>query len=121
MKGIGSVALYVSARGKPCQSPFARLGGFDLAIPRGRRRLERGKKLAGDGGNLVDGREERGFVGLRRLVKTADLAHELQRGRANLLVRHRRGEIEEDPDVSTHVVGLVQVTGVCTGGMGTAG
>ena len=37
MKGIGSVALYVSARGKPCQSPFARLGGFerlrDLGIP----------------------------------------------------------------------------------------
>src|SRR6185436_7060009 len=42
------------------------------------------------------------FVGLGRLVEPADLAHVLQRCRANLRIRHRGCEIEEHPDVSAH-------------------
>src|SRR5450755_4483184 len=37
-----------------------------------------------------------------RLVEAADLAHELQRGGANLFRGHRRFEIEENPDIPTH-------------------
>ena len=43
-----------------------------------------------------------GFVGLGRLVEAADLAHELERGGANLLVGYGRIEVEEHFDVAAH-------------------
>src|ERR1022692_3096805 len=47
---------------------------------------------------LVEGR----LVGLRRLVETAQLADELQRRRADLVIRGRRLEVEQDLDAATH-------------------
>jgi len=41
------------------------------------------KQASGGGGNLVDCREERVFVGLRRLVQAADFPDVLERGGAN--------------------------------------
>lgn len=42
------------------------------------------------------------LVALRRLVGSAQLAHELQRGVMDLRVRRRRIEIEERLDISAH-------------------
>src|SRR5271170_2031069 len=57
--------------------------------------FERVKEAGGDGGDLIDGRVEGGFVCLGGLVEAADLPDELQRGVANLLLGHRRIEVEE--------------------------
>src|SRR5690606_21530685 len=55
-----------------------------------------------DGGDFVDGFIERGFVRLRRSGGSANLAHELERGGANLLVGGWRLEVEQRLDVSAH-------------------
>jgi hypothetical protein len=47
--------------------------------------------------HLVDGAVERGFVGARRLGRSAQLAHELQRRRADLVFRGRRLEVRQRP------------------------
>src|SRR4029077_2567476 len=64
--------------------------------------FERMQETAGDRRDFVDGRLERRFIGLRRLVEAADLAHELQRGGADLFVGDRRIEVEKNSDVSAH-------------------
>jgi hypothetical protein len=59
--------------------------------------------------DLIDGGVEGGFVRLRGLVEAADLPDELQRGVADLLLGHRRIEVEEVFDVSAHneIIGKV--------------
>ncbi len=53
-------------------------------------------------GHLVDGAVERRLVGLRRRGEAAQLADELDRRGADLLVGRRRVEVEEGADVSAH-------------------
>src|SRR6266571_5300869 len=87
---------------KPLSSACLRLGSLFCAVPRWCVRLERTEKVAGDCCYLVNGSKECSFVGFRWLVEAAHLSHELQRGRTNLFLGHRRFEVEECFDVSTH-------------------
>jgi hypothetical protein len=57
-------------------------------------RLQRLEKPRRDGGNIIDGSQERGFVGLGRLIKTADFPYELKRGSPNLVGCYRWIEVE---------------------------
>src|SRR5216683_2065763 len=88
--------------GKPLSSACLRPGSFFCAVPRWSVRLERSEKVAGDCCYLVNGSKECSFVGFRWLVEAAHLSHELQCGRTNLFLVHRRFEVEERLDVSTH-------------------
>jgi hypothetical protein len=56
----------------------------------------------GGGGDLVDGGIEGFAVGLRRRVEARQLADELERGVADLLIRRGRVEVEQCPDVAAH-------------------
>jgi hypothetical protein len=59
-------------------------------------------KSAGDAGDFIDRGLERGFVGLRRLVKTADFPYELERSRTNFVGCDRWVEVEKRFDISAH-------------------
>jgi len=76
--------------------------GLLLAVPRRCGGFERVEEASRNRGDLVDGGRERGFVSLRWLVEATDFSHELQRSRPNLLVCHRRFEVEEGLDISAH-------------------
>jgi hypothetical protein len=60
------------------------------------------QEAAGRVRDLIDGAGERRFVGAGRLRKSAQLADELQRRRADFLVRSRRFEIKECAYVPAH-------------------
>ena len=62
-------------------------GGFLLAIFRRSGGFERTEELQGNGGDLIDGVLESGFVGFGGLVKAGDFAHELERGSADFVGR----------------------------------
>ena len=73
--------------------------------PRGRaagRGLQRREQLVRGRGDLLHGAIERGLVGLGRPVEAAKLAHELQRGGADLLLGRGRLEVEQRLDVAAH-------------------
>src|SRR5882672_10598918 len=89
-------------RGKPLSRACSSPGGLFFAVLRWRVRLKRAEEIPANRCCIVDGGEERRLVGLRWLVETAHLSHELQGGRTNLFFGHRRFEIEEGFDVSTH-------------------
>ena len=61
------------------------------------------KQAGGDGGDLVDCREESGFICFRRFVQAADFPDELQRGRADFLRSDGRIEVEERLDIPAHL------------------
>ena len=82
--------------------PSPRLRGLDVAVARRRVRDEVVEQVRGDVRDLVDGAGEDGFVGLRRLRRAADLAHVLERRRADLVVRRARLEVVERSDVPAH-------------------
>jgi hypothetical protein len=92
--------------GKSQSRAFSCLYGLILPIPRWCIRLKRVEEFSGDCRYLVNGSNERGFVRLRWLIEAADFSHELQGGRTNLILGHRRREIEENLDISTHGHGL---------------
>lgn len=56
----------------------------------------------GDGGDLINGSEEGLLVVLRGLGKSANLAHKLKRGCANLVLGGWRLEVEQRLDIATH-------------------
>jgi hypothetical protein len=60
------------------------------------------EKASRDGRDFIDRSEERGFIGFRRLVETADLSDELQRSSSNLVGIHGRIEVEESFDIPAH-------------------
>ncbi len=74
-------------------------GRFLFSILGRRGGFERMKQAGGDGGDFVDGREERGFIGLRRLVQAADFPDELQRGGVNFFLSDWRIEVEKRLDI----------------------
>src|SRR5690606_23088436 len=67
---------------------------------------------AGGLSHRVHGGRERLGIGRRRLTGTADLPHVLQGGSLDLLVRGRRGEVVEHPDVPAHPSSMPAGTGV---------
>src|SRR5512146_161562 len=71
-------------------------------------RLQGEEKSFRHRGYLLHSSRERGFVGLGRLVKTRDLAHKLEGSAVNLLVSHRRIEVEERFDVSAHTLTVME-------------
>ena len=75
----------------------------------GRVGLERRSSRRGGRGDLVDGALECRLVRLRRLVEAAQLAHELQRGGADLVLGRGRLEIEQRADVAAHRVVLIYI------------
>jgi hypothetical protein len=70
--------------------------------------VERIQKTAGDGGDLLDGRQKGGFVRPRRLGGSADLSDKLHGGGSNLAGGSGRIEIEEWYDVPAHESSLFQ-------------
>ena len=72
----------------------SRLRSFFRAVLRWRVRRKRAEKVAGGCRYLGNGGQERTFVGFRWLVEAAELSDKLQRGRANLFLRHGRFEVE---------------------------
>jgi hypothetical protein len=103
LRWVGPVDLAHS--GKSQGSARFRFGGFLFAISRGRVGLKRVEQLARRGLDFIDRAEESGFIGLGGSVKPAHLAHELQASRANLIVGHRRVEVEQGFDVAAHEAG----------------
>jgi len=77
-------------------------GGFLLAIFRRSGGFERTEELQGNGGDLIDGVLESGFVGFGGLVKAGDFAHELERGSADFVGSDRRIKVVKGFDVAAH-------------------
>jgi hypothetical protein len=89
-------------RAEALLGPCARLGGLDLAVAGRRGRDELVEQRERDRGDLVDRPHERGFVRFRRRRGAADLAHVLERSRADLVLGGRWVEGVERLDVSAH-------------------
>src|SRR6266568_4564915 len=73
-----------------------------LAIARRSRRDQVPHQAPGGRRDLLHRPVEGRRVGLRGRVEAAQLAHELERGRADLLVRRGRIEVEQGADASAH-------------------
>jgi len=58
--------------------------------------------------DFIDSSQERGLIGSRWLVKTADFSHELERRGLNLIAGDGRIEIEECFDIPAHSSDLSQ-------------
>src|SRR5689334_5663016 len=81
---------------------LARLHGLDLAVARRRLRLERENELARHFRHVFDRPVESGLIGFRGAIEARELAHELQRRGADLVLTRRRLEIEQSADVPAH-------------------
>jgi hypothetical protein len=93
---------YVASSAESFRGSGFRLCGFFLSILRWGVGFEGTEKTSRDRGYFIDCSQKRGFVGLRRFAKAADLSDELQRSGSNLLGIHGRIEIKESFDVSAH-------------------
>src|SRR5262245_31690571 len=87
---------------KPCARSLFRLHRLDLAIARRPRSLKRRDQPACRLRDLVDGTIKGGRVGLRGLGEAAQLAHELQRRGADLVLGRGRLEVEQRANVAAH-------------------
>jgi hypothetical protein len=63
-----------------------------------------------DLGYFIDSRQERGFIGSRRFVETADFSDELERGSSNLFSGDGRIKVEKRFDIPAHFRGTSLVT-----------
>src|SRR5262249_43246939 len=88
--------------GVPLRGPGAPLRRLDLAIARRRAGHQRIQDRMRAPHHLADGVMERVLGGLRGLREAAQLADELERRCANLLVRGGRLEVVERLDATTH-------------------
>src|SRR4029079_1141894 len=82
--------------------PLAGLHGLDLAVARRRLRFEGEDKPARRFRHFLDGPVEGSFIGFRRTIEARELAHELHRRGADLVLARRRLEIEQSADVPAH-------------------
>src|SRR4029079_2077719 len=78
---------------------LARLRGLDLAVPVRLPRRQGAEQLVHRVHHVLDRVVERVLVRLGRLLHPADLADELERGRADLVLGRGRSEVVEGPDV----------------------
>src|SRR4029078_4194830 len=85
-------------------APRPPLGRLDFAVLRRRGGDQRAQQPLARSRDLVDGAVEGLDVGLRGLRRAADLAHVLERGRADLFLRRRRVEVVESSDVPAHAL-----------------
>jgi hypothetical protein len=92
---------------EPTNCAIMGLGGFDLPISGRSGGHERTEEMGGGLCDFVNRPMESRFVRSGRFGKSADLPHELQSRRTDLLLRRRRFEIVKDPDVSAHVTFLL--------------
>jgi hypothetical protein len=79
-----------------------RLAPLLVPVPRRRFGVQRMDQAMGGRGNLIHRAIERLFVLLRRPRCPAQLAHELERRRPDLVIRRGRLEVRERLDVATH-------------------
>jgi hypothetical protein len=75
---------------------------FNLAVARGRIRDQRLKQMMRGMRDLIDRAIECFFVCLGRFCKSAQLSHELERRRADFIVRRWRTEVMKCFDGSAH-------------------
>jgi hypothetical protein len=80
-----------------------RLRRLFFSTPRRRIRFQRTKQTRRSAGHLLNRRQKSRLVRLRWLVASADLSHILQRSSADLLIRHRRLEVEKHLDIAAHI------------------
>src|SRR5580692_3632628 len=73
-----------------------------FAIPRLCVGFERMEKATHNISDLVNGGLKRGFVSLRRFVKTADLSDKLERSGSDFVIRYRWIKVEEGFYISAH-------------------
>jgi hypothetical protein len=93
---------------KSLRGPCLGFRRFFFAVLRRRGSFERAQQAARGSDYFLNRGGERGFVGLRRFVETADLPDELERCGAHFLLGNRRIEIEKIFDVSTHKTSLTR-------------
>src|SRR3982751_1083559 len=93
---------YSSGSREAFPGALLRLACLLCAVARRGVGLERADEPLGRFGDLVDGARERRLVDTRWARRTAQLANELQRGRANLVVGRWRLEVGQRLDVATH-------------------
>src|SRR5262249_6421673 len=79
-----------------------RLGRLDFAITRRRGGDQHVQELPSDLRSSLHRALEGGFVRFRGFVHARELAHELERRGAHLVVGDRRFEVEQSPDVAAH-------------------
>jgi len=82
-------------------------GGFFLAVFGRRGGFQRTEKAVCGGGYFVNRNKERGFVGLRRFVKTGDLPYELEGRSLDFPGGHWRVKVKKSLDVSAHLLILM--------------
>src|SRR5579871_4190954 len=100
-----SMGFFAGAFGSRAETPHRSslpLCSFFLTILGMRICLERFEQTSGYVGYLTHGSFEGGLIALRRFGKPADLAHELQRGGANLFFSDGRVKVEKWLDVPAH-------------------
>src|ERR1051325_9456921 len=93
--------------GESLERALLRFTHLDLAVAWRRAGLERMNQFVGGGRDFVDCFVERFFIQTRRLRRSTQLAHELQRRRAHFIVGCRRFKVGERLDVSAHAQVLV--------------
>jgi hypothetical protein len=94
--------LSASLRTEANAGALPRLLGYDGAVLGRRTRVERINEHAGNLRDLAHRLLEGSFIGEGRFGEAADLAHELERGGADLLVGRGRLEIEKRSNVAAH-------------------
>src|ERR1700685_740036 len=76
--------------------------GLRCAVARRRVGMQRSQQPMRGSGSFLDRTLEGSFIGLRRLVEAGQLAHELQGGGVDFVIRRRRLKVEQRLDVSAH-------------------
>lgn len=99
----GKLALAAPVRAEAANIARFGLHALFFAIARRRVRHQLLHQVARHPGHLIDGALELRLVRLRRLLYTADLAHVLQRRRANFLFGRGWRKIEQRTNVAAHV------------------
>src|SRR5882672_7605255 len=99
---MGPPLIFLLGGSESRGGPRPRLCGLDVAIARLGIRHERPDQGASGRRDLLDRVIEHHLVGLGRAGEPAQLAYELKRGRAYLLVGCGRLEVEQGLDASTH-------------------
>ena len=105
-----SAASCGSLRAEALRRPHLCSRGPLGTIPRGGRCDERINQSPGNVGNVIDRAIEGCLIGVRRLRETRELAHELDRRRANFFVCGRRVEVEERSNIPAHIVNILSAS-----------
>jgi hypothetical protein len=89
----------VDSSAKPHYGAGFRFCGLFFPIPPWCIRFEGMNEASRDLSDFIDSSEERGLIGSRRLVETADFSHELERRGLNLFAGDGRIKVEKRFDI----------------------